>query len=360
MKGCIVLIIGLPASGKSTFTTRLVNYINRNHVDMKCLYLDFDKVIPLEKQKLIVNQLDSSSSSSWKENRKYFISSCETYLSLLINSPNSSHGSIPINETTKYLEKIIQQIPLENIEHFDYFCLIVEDNFYYKSMREQFFRLSRQFKLGLSLITINTPIDSCLRRNKIRSNFVDEKIIIRMADRFERPKKDEFGVNVGNEIQLMEISYDDDDDDQLEDENYDVTIRLIRKACETPIENQIQDDDDAHNQQESREMSRKVTANNLVHRFDKLLRLSVNRMMVNPMVVNCNHGNIGKQLSSIRKVLLKKFLNNQLDPDFGEALIKEETLNQRLIEMVCNLIESQLEERKTLIIGGSGGKGDCI
>ncbi|XP_015782339.1 L-seryl-tRNA(Sec) kinase-like [Tetranychus urticae] len=329
---CIVLISGLPASGKTVFTTELVNYMQLNKIDIDPFYINFDKVIPLEDQKLLVHREDSS----WRQCRKDFVSSCHNFLELMLKSQSCSKEQSEPSTQGKYLNSILDQLSLDKCSIQNYclnnsrFCLIVEDNFYYKSMREEFFRLAKQFNIGFALISFNIAIDICIQRNTQRPNSVNDEIIQRMAQLYEKPKADEFGISYENKVQLMEINFDNINH---YDDQFIKALQIINKAIDNPIESHP---DESCNKL-YRDISRKITASNSSHRFDNVLRQCASKIMTNNLIkVN------GKELSLIRKELLKKFGNNQLDLPVD---ISEETSEEVLMQLCLDLIERELEKK---------------
>lgn len=68
--------------------------------------------------------------------------------------------------------------------------VIVDDNFYYASMRKPFFSLAKQYDCGFAIVECHCPLDICLKRNALRLEPVSETTIIQMVGRFESPNEE--------------------------------------------------------------------------------------------------------------------------------------------------------------------------
>lgn len=57
--------------------------------------------------------------------------------------------------------------------------------------RRPFFALARNFGCAVDALWFETPLEECLRRNRLRERRVPEEAIRRMARRFEPPEREE-------------------------------------------------------------------------------------------------------------------------------------------------------------------------
>ena len=107
----LVMLIGLPGSGKSTFAKIL-----QEKLKGKCVvHFEYDQFIPLEQQKQLASEnFGDTSAQSWKQERKSILDNIDNYLNgnqVLTFKPTS--------------------IDRERDSH----VLIIDDNNYYGSMR---------------------------------------------------------------------------------------------------------------------------------------------------------------------------------------------------------------------------------
>ena len=67
--------------------------------------------------------------------------------------------------------------------------ILLDDNFYYKSMRHVFYKVAQEERLYFGQLLMKTPVETCLERNKYRvgSENVPETVIHRMNEIFEWP-----------------------------------------------------------------------------------------------------------------------------------------------------------------------------
>uniref|UniRef100_A0A8C3JWV4 Phosphoseryl-tRNA kinase n=1 Tax=Calidris pygmaea TaxID=425635 RepID=A0A8C3JWV4_9CHAR len=65
--------------------------------------------------------------------------------------------------------------------------LILDDNFYYQSMRYEVYQLARKYSLSFCQLFLDCPLECCLQRNRLRSHPVPDQTICLMARKIEMP-----------------------------------------------------------------------------------------------------------------------------------------------------------------------------
>jgi hypothetical protein len=67
--------------------------------------------------------------------------------------------------------------------------VLVDDNFYFRSMRKPFFQLARELRVGYQLLYLQCGVQVCLRRNRARAEFqrVPESVILTMDSKLQQP-----------------------------------------------------------------------------------------------------------------------------------------------------------------------------
>jgi tRNA uridine 5-carbamoylmethylation protein Kti12 len=130
--------------------------------------------------------------------------------------------------------------------------VILDDNFYYKSMRRMFFKISKKYQTSFLLILFKVDIKICLNNNNNRENKINEDII------FEMNKKIEFDNDLSCEI--FEF-----------DNNYENLILIIKKLLnkQNLCDNNYKNNDINHN----------INKNNYIHYYDLKLRKDISKKL---------------------------------------------------------------------------------
>uniref|UniRef100_A0A0H2UI54 Uncharacterized protein n=1 Tax=Rhodnius prolixus TaxID=13249 RepID=A0A0H2UI54_RHOPR len=139
---CLVCLVGLPASGKTTLARDIMT-----HYQMKynVVVVSFD------------NEIMWDGGISWKSKR------------------SAVHSSV-----TKLIQKYITSSARSTL-------IILDDNMFYRSMRYEYYQLSREYSLGFCEIYLSTPLEICLKLNRQRINPVADSTILKMNALLEVP-----------------------------------------------------------------------------------------------------------------------------------------------------------------------------
>ncbi|KAF5303970.1 hypothetical protein FQA39_LY01755 [Lamprigera yunnana] len=143
---CVVVLMGLPAAGKTTFVEMLkeITISKDNYV---LHVISYDEII----NNCRINfKLDRFAA---KEHAKH---TCEN----LIN-----------NETHK--------------KH----IVVIDDNMYFKSMRYEYYKLARDYGISFLQVYLRVNLVMAIERNNKRECKVLDDVIVRMANKFEEPRE---------------------------------------------------------------------------------------------------------------------------------------------------------------------------
>lgn len=140
----IVVLIGLPASGKTTFSRKIVRKLSTS--SYRCHTINYDSIIK------------DHNKDSYSRSRKCILDSVES----LITSLRSKN------------------LPCKQL-------ILIDDNMYYSSMRYTYYKLARSFNLSFLQVFIDVDVNIALLRNSRRSGKIPEKVIEDMALRLEVP-----------------------------------------------------------------------------------------------------------------------------------------------------------------------------
>lgn len=243
---CMNTLIGIPASGKSTFCRRTQSEATIFNVIHLC-YDDFIRM-PTD---------DSSSDSFLYFQSKQYKKQRFSLLWLIQQLIDD------INENTDFFK--FKQAVFSDFPHFnfnvrtesskEYYLLLIDDTMHYKSMRKEIRTLARNNELGFFVTFFHSTLESSIERNQNRNSVVDEKHLERMFCHFE-PPTDEDG-----EIMHINIA----DDDQIST-NFLESFAL--KCIDSPLKI-------------VQSVNNPVVEPTILHKADLILRKSVNQKMKN-------------------------------------------------------------------------------
>ncbi|NWR57901.1 PSTK kinase, partial [Bucorvus abyssinicus] len=142
-------------------------------------------------------------------------------------------------------------------------CFILDDNFYYQSMRHEVFQLARKYSLSFCQVFLECPLECCLQRNRLRSHPIPDETIRLMAKKIEKP---DLKKNAWEQNSLVLNSFDgaSEDDEQI--------IRLLATALENPVKQKEENT-------EQKEADRAICAASAVHRVDQTCRRIISQTM---------------------------------------------------------------------------------
>lgn len=170
----LILVMGIPGSGKTTLCTKLQKNL------LQCTVFSFDDIFnddgfmeylwtPEHGYKSLLRLYGTEESTSAHRERKR----CEEKVRNFLENVNA--------------DRIIGRTAGDNNER----LIIVDDIFYLKSMRRPFKKMARLFKLAYIVILVNTPLDVALKRNLCRpkNQQIEEDTIRNIYAKMELPSE---------------------------------------------------------------------------------------------------------------------------------------------------------------------------
>ncbi|KFQ22742.1 L-seryl-tRNA(Sec) kinase, partial [Mesitornis unicolor] len=142
-------------------------------------------------------------------------------------------------------------------------CLILDDNFYYQSMRYEVYQLARKYSLGFCQIFLECPLECCLQRNRQRSQPLPDQTIYLMARKIEMPDLEKNAWEQ-NSLILKSLDCSPEDNEQI--------ISLLATALENPVK---QNEENT----EQKEADRAICAASTVHQADQMCRRIISQTM---------------------------------------------------------------------------------
>ncbi|XP_041522402.1 L-seryl-tRNA(Sec) kinase isoform X2 [Microtus oregoni] len=199
-KLALCVLCGLPAAGKSTFARALALRL-RQERSWAVGVLSYDDVLPPALPDDVSTQ---PRPSQWKMFRQELLKHLECFLVAVISG---GQMSAPPNRTETMWEDFITCLKKQDLifsaAHEAQPCqllaktaasrrlfLVLDDNFYYQSMRYEVYQLARKYSLGFCQLFLDCPLETCLLRNGQRPQPLPNETIRLMERKIEKPNSE--------------------------------------------------------------------------------------------------------------------------------------------------------------------------
>ncbi|XP_044521590.1 L-seryl-tRNA(Sec) kinase isoform X1 [Gracilinanus agilis] len=268
----LCVLCGLPASGKSTLARSLSDQLRRKQ-GWDVAVITYDDIIP---EAFFEGENGPTLSSQWKSFRQELLMYLERFLMTIINRQELS---APITRTGGMWERFVdclknqglicsgtgeaQCYSLTNTTLSLPLYLILDDNFYYQSMRYEIYQLARKYSLGYCQLFLDCPVESCLERNKQRSKPLPDETIQLMARKIESPNIEK---NTWEHKSLVIRSRGSGSEDSIE------VTDLLTTALKNPIKC-------FEENMEQKETDRIICSTNILHQADQTFRRIISQTM---------------------------------------------------------------------------------
>lgn len=141
----------------------------------------------------------------WRESRKLALEKSESILSQRLgnNMTGRFHSKVCLScgrvfksRSSRRVHQMVMSHDQRMVSNSDgpiqktasLLLLLVDDNFYYRSMRHDFFKLARNYQVGYAQLFIDSSVDDAIFCNDRRNKILQERV--RMGDDPERSRKD--------------------------------------------------------------------------------------------------------------------------------------------------------------------------
>ncbi|XP_036590197.1 L-seryl-tRNA(Sec) kinase [Trichosurus vulpecula] len=297
------VLCGLPGSGKSSLASSLSDHLRRKqgwHVAV----ITYDDIIP---DPFLEGENAQLLPSQWKSFRHELLTYLERFLMAIINGYKLS---APTSRTEVLWESFVnclkdQDLVSSGTGEAQGYCLtnatlsqplylILDDNFYYQSMRYEVYQLARKYSAGFCQLFLDCPLESCLERNRQRSKPVPDEIIQLMARKIESPNIQK---NAWEHNSLTVKSTGSGSEDNIE------VTALLTSALKNPVKC-------FEENMEQKETDRIICSTNILHQADQKFRGVISQTM--------KKAKDEKVIASKLKLLAEEL--NKLKADFLEDL----------------------------------------
>ncbi|KAK2820522.1 hypothetical protein Q5P01_023481 [Channa striata] len=187
---CLCVLCGLPAAGKSSLARTVVSTAAR--YGWRAAVVPYDDLIPEQAFQTRVLQAGvklQEMHTEWKVHRQAVLQCVEQVLKksgVLAEPANTCQ----INGAAwaQCIQALLQPEALNcsQPEHAPLLFLL-DDNFYYPSMRYEVYQLARKYSLGFCQVYLHCDLESCISRNQGRSQTIPTEVILEMVKRLESP-----------------------------------------------------------------------------------------------------------------------------------------------------------------------------
>ncbi|XP_020383074.2 L-seryl-tRNA(Sec) kinase [Rhincodon typus] len=307
---CLCLVAGLPGAGKSTFARCLLKALQSKK---QSLLLCYDELIPREAFSLLGQTdgdrfTDSSAAtgSLWKLYRHKLL----VYIEHLIQAIyGNGYLSVSGRENDSTWECFIQSLKQQHIisgetqlgvqqyavlnMYLRPLVIILDDNFYYQSMRYEVYQIARRNSVSFLQLFLECRLELCLQRNHKRSCPVNDETIVLMSTKIQRPdpvrnvwEKNNLTLESAENVLEMDI--------QKVFELLDVSLENPEKPFEENIEQKAID--------------RAICAASVLHQADQAIRRLVSQSMKtakDKKLPACNMKLLSEELNRLKTVLLE-------------------------------------------------------
>ncbi|XP_053496088.1 L-seryl-tRNA(Sec) kinase-like isoform X1 [Ictalurus furcatus] len=274
-RACVCVLCGLPAVGKSTLTHLLSDHLHT--LGWRTFIISYDELIPEEAFHFTTPEREededeekSKEQAGWKQHRQAVLECVDSFLQELSADRPHTHtagGTGSVCEHFKEAMEKQQILPVLQNTHSgpQRLALLLDDNFYYHSMRYGVYQLARKHSVGFCEVYLHCPLEVCLHRNGVRGQPVPDDVITEMANRMEPPN------TVKNQWEKNSVTVDNTH--TVTHTHLQEMLQVISSAVENPL-SPVQDDS------EQREADRQRCACSVVHQVDQVCRRLVSQAMV--------------------------------------------------------------------------------
>uniref|UniRef100_A0A3B4EWU6 Phosphoseryl-tRNA kinase n=1 Tax=Pundamilia nyererei TaxID=303518 RepID=A0A3B4EWU6_9CICH len=247
---CLCVLCGLPAAGKSTLARRILSTAAQH--GWRATVVPYDDLIP---EQAFRTKVVEDGHTEWKSHRQAVLYCIEQFLQkseILPEVPSSSGISVAAWEqcTQGLMGPKGLKPPL---------VFLLDDNFYYPSMRYEVCQLARKYSLGFCQVYLQCDLESCISRNQSRSQPVPTEVILEMVKRLESPNPQK------NSWEINSITL-----------NSTGTVQRVMELISSALNNPLSLGED---NKEQKDADRLKCANSVVHQADQACRRLISEAM---------------------------------------------------------------------------------
>ncbi|XP_061763582.1 L-seryl-tRNA(Sec) kinase [Nerophis ophidion] len=320
-RACLCVLCGLPAAGKSSLSRTLCLSASRS--GWRVAVVHYDELIPDQ----AFHAREPEEQTEWKLHRHAVLQRIEEFL----KNPKTSlelPGGCRIEGAA--WERCIRPLLDPPLGHQAPLLFLLDDNFYYPSMRYEVYQLARKYSLGFCQVHVQCCLESCVSRNNSRPRPVPAEVLVAMEKRLVRPNPRK------NQWEAKSVSVEATDD--VSECDVQNVLELIWSALNDPL-SPVEDNT------EQKEADRQKCAASVVHQADQACRRLVSEAMkkARDSGVSSEHmRSLAAQLNQSKV----QFLQNVRKHFLQEApFIREEDVDvEHAVKRAVGLFDRDVEE----------------
>lgn len=298
---CILLLIGIPASGKTHFRQCLDQWFS-NHNSLPVLKNVY--TVPVSYDDFIsIQYVNDEDSKMWKTKRMEICNS----VGIVINMLKEKRFQCD------YLLSGVFNMSIAVQSKFVIF--IIDDNMYYQSMRYEYYKLAKKYRTGFCQFYLKATLKDALQYNSQRKeNIIPESTIIRMFSKLEPPNPQ----NKWEELSLNIDSFTDFNETSM----LESVTNIIAECLKNPVESLI----------DAKYKNQEITNSNIIHQVDLILRHIVGERIKETLSAIINKNNL-KEVSQLycnkRQVLLQKIKKGEIVLPFSNSIFQKNSKDDK-------------------------------
>ncbi|XP_039643447.1 L-seryl-tRNA(Sec) kinase isoform X1 [Perca fluviatilis] len=267
---CLCVLCGLPAAGKSTLARKVLRSAPLH--GWRATVVPYDDLIPEHAFQIRAEEDGGTlqeivnTHTEWKSHRQAVLQCIEQFLEkpqLLAELPVSCQ--IDSAAWQQCIRALLQPEALDRSQaERAPLLFLLDDNFYYPSMRYEMYQLARKYSLGFCQVYLQCDLESCISRNQCRSEPIPTEVILEMVKRLESPNPQK------NSWETNSISLNTTDN--LSKCDIQRVMELISSALSNPLS-------PAEDNTKQKEADRLKCATNVVHQTDQACRRHISEAM---------------------------------------------------------------------------------
>ncbi|KAA0724807.1 L-seryl-tRNA(Sec) kinase [Triplophysa tibetana] len=335
---CLCVLCGLPAAGKSRLAEVL--RVRARSRGWETLLVTYDELIPAR----------DWGEDEWKHQRKTVLNCLERFLHQTHTHSDVTHTHTDVTHTHSDVTHTHTDVTHTHSDNDRWWMqlqrsrchtntqpllVLLDDNFYYQSMRHQIYQLARKYSMGFCQVLVRCPLDVCLRRNQCRPLRVPDEVMLQMSERMEPPNESR------NSWEQQSLTVDSTE--SVTDDDVQKLMDLLRSAMENPLR-PVQDDC------QQKEADRQICATNVLHRADQMCRRLISQAMTSAREDQASSDvlkDLAKELNELKTHFLKELKKEILHQ---MSLCPEEPMNtEKLLMTAARAFErdtqAQLQQR---------------
>ena len=288
VRHCIVVLSGIPGSGKSRFISRCCENHHDNRRDNHLhVHIEYDRILSSQNERLLISHEQASDHQRklWKMSRRVILENIDCAINAINNKIKNGNNICDIfkkiekdlsdisdfhdtlrdmqHKVSSIVQNTLQQCP-GNVTDIIWF---IDDNMYYKSMRYEYYQLARQQSSSFAQIYMDCSLEIGLVANHRRKNPVPEDVVRLMYSRIEVPDAKENGWETHSIIINI-------DGDEIVQKHLDNVSTLIEKSLNDPLSPITHEAT-----QLIKSIDRELSMKSILHQADVVLRKLVSKTM---------------------------------------------------------------------------------